>query len=487
MGPNSDSHDPHIEAGGNLKIIDLEFETLRQFREVMAPRLAYEGFFVATNTPLAKGTPARFRFLLPDGFVLVEGTAVVAWNRVDEERPDSRAGMALLFNELEHQSREIIDELIDFHIATGGDPFEVSAAAGEAGDIGIDALARDRAEVSPPQPEPELETVPDSGTPNDSKANGVLPDWLAEVAEQHDVDLSADRTVPIGGTDKLPETPDIETPQIEIPDMEIPEIAVPDDVPEIPKVAEVTEPILTDFDISLMPEDEGPDVTPFQAVPDVGSEITMPSSPKKKRRGFRLWLLLAAAIVIAGASAGAWWYVNRVLVPTTLEPMVIVEQDAVPEQQVEVIEQPTAEVADSTEPATAPPLEVTEPEPEPMSEIEGSVTGPATRVLMIDASDVGSTTVITVRANGELSEDSIRISPLKDPPRVWIRVFGIETFYRPSEIEVGTLEVERVRVGHHPEETPQSLYVVVDLENAAAGVREHSIDGDTLRVVVAIP
>ena len=124
MSPNSDSHDSDRPSavGGNLKIIDLEFETLRQFREVMAPRLAYEGFFVATNDPLPKGTPARFRFLLPDGFVLVEGTAVVAWARYEAREADDRPGMALLFNELEHQSREIVDELIDFHIATGGDP-----------------------------------------------------------------------------------------------------------------------------------------------------------------------------------------------------------------------------------------------------------------------------------------------------------------------------------------------------------------------------
>ena len=80
MSPNSDSHNRDQTSGAaNLKIIDLEFETLRQFREVMASRLSYEGFFVATDDPLPKGTPARFRFLLPDGFVLVEGTAVVAW------------------------------------------------------------------------------------------------------------------------------------------------------------------------------------------------------------------------------------------------------------------------------------------------------------------------------------------------------------------------------------------------------------------------
>ena len=44
--------------------------------------------------------------------------------------------------------------------------------------------------------------------------------------------------------------------------------------------------------------------------------------------------------------------------------------------------------------------------------------------------------------------------------------------------------MERVRVGHHPEETPQSIYVVFDLASTAAVIREHTIEGDTLRVVV---
>jgi hypothetical protein len=130
------------------------------------------------------------------------------------------------------------------------------------------------------------------------------------------------------------------------------------------------------------------------------------------------------------------------------------------------------------------------PEPQPATEQSAEVVeraaGPATRVLMIDASSIGSGTVITIRTNGELSEGAIKISPLKDPPRIWIRVLGIETFYRPNDIEVGSLEVERIRVGHHPEESPQSLYVVVDLESAAAKVRERSIEGDTLRVVVGL-
>jgi hypothetical protein len=446
MSPNSDSHDPDqtAESGGNLKIIDLEFETLRQFRELMAPRLNYEGFFVATSDPLPKGTPARFRFLLPDGFVLVQGTAVVAWARFADEGPDIRAGMALLFNELEHQSREIIDELIDFHIATGGDPFEIGLGVGEAGDIGTDALAADPLETKVPLPEPE--PAPEPAEPEDGTPEDILPDWLSEVAQKHDVDLSADATEPVGETQEAVE------------------------IPEIP------EPTQRDFEISMMPEDEAPDETPFQTDVDAEDEVTIPPrQTRKPPRDLRLWPFLAAAVVLVAASAIVWWIVNRGLGEALPEPAVVVEETPVSELPPEIVEEPTAEVPDK-------PVEVSEPVPD-SSRIE-EVAGPATRVLLVAATRVGDTTVVTVRANGDLSEESIRISRLKDPARVWVRIRGIETFYRPNDIEVGTPEVERIRVGHHPEETPQSLYVVFDLGDSAVVVREQTVEGSALRVVV---
>ena len=449
MSPNSDSHDldQNSGAGGNLKTIDLEFETLRQFREVMASRLNYEGFFVVTNDPLPKGTPLQFRFLLPDGFVLVEGTAVVAWARYEEDGPDHQSGMALLFDELGRQSREIIDELIDFHIATGGDPFEIGPGVSDAGDIGTDALASDPLETKVPLP--ELAYTPDSTDDGEKAPDDVLPDWLSEVAQKHDVDLRADATIPVGNT------------QEDFRGQPFPELAQ------------------QDFEISLMPEGEDLDPTPVFAGDSVLPEITVqPTEEQEAPRDLRLRPLLAVVAVLVVAAAVVWWIVNRSPGGTLPEPAVVVED-------IPAFEHPVEAVEEQEEAPAGKPLEVTEAAPE--SPRIQETAGPATRVLEVAARGAADETVVTVRANGNLSVESVMISRLKNPARVWVRIQGIETFYRPNDIEVGTPEVERVRVGHHPEETPQSLYVVLDLEDSAAVVREHTIKGDTLRVVVGRP
>jgi hypothetical protein len=458
MSPNSDSHDPGQTggSGGNLKTIDLEFETLRQFRELMAPRLNYEGFFVATSDPLPKGTPAKFRFLLPDGFILVEGTAVVAWTRGQGAGPDEPAGMALLFNELEHQSREIIDELIDFHIATGGDQFELGPAVGEPGDIGTDSLMGELAEPQIPAPEPEPKTAAEREAAVGKSKEEFLPDWLSEVAQKHDVDLAGDVAAPSE------------------------EVLEP--LPEIP---EPSEPVQQDFEVSLMPEEEAPDEAPIQAEVTEEAEITMPAveKPEKPPRDLRLWPFIAAAVVIVAVSAIVWWFVNREPTELLQEPVAVIEETPVPEPTPEVLEDGAVELLEEggeEEPLEVPEVSETEPAPAPVE----TVSGPATRVLLVSGTRVADATVVTVKVNGDLVEESVRVSRLKDPARVWIRIQGIETFYRPNDIAVGTPEVDRVRVGHHPEETPQSIYVVCDLASASAVIREQTIDGDTLRVVV---
>jgi hypothetical protein len=248
-----------------------------------------------------------------------------------------------------------------------------------------------------------------------------------------------------------------------------------------------------EVEISLMPEESWPSETPIHPSAAAAAEVTITPRPKQRPpRDLRLWPLLAVAAALIAASAIVWWVVNR-QADARIQEQSVVEVEplaelaeqvehggqaerVVPEGQVEVFEQPQPQAKPSAVSETA--FEAPRVD---------TVSGPATRVLMVAATRIGDGTVITVRANGKLSESAVRVSMLDDPPRVWVRIFGIETFYRPNEIAVGSPEVQQVRVGHHPEETPQSLYVVIDLADRTAVAREHDVDGDTLRVVVGRP
>ena len=61
------------------------------------------------------------------------------------------------------------------------------------------------------------------------------------------------------------------------------------------------------------------------------------------------------------------------------------------------------------------------------------------------------------------------------------------SFYRPNEIDVGSPQVLRVRVGHHPEENPPSLWVVLDLVDDSITVVSREVDGNSLRLTVGQP
>jgi hypothetical protein len=228
-----------------------------------------------------------------------------------------------------------------------------------------------------------------------------------------------------------------------------------------------------------MPEGEDLDPTPAIVGDGAAPEITVRSSDDLEvPRDLRLKPLLAVVAVIVVAAATVWWVANRGPRGTVSEPTVVVEDLPAPEPSQEALEKPAQEPAGK-------PLEVSEAKLEspPVREMPK----PAARILDVEVSAITDETLLTVRANSVLSLDSIRVARLKDPARVWVRIQGIETFYRPNLIEVGTTEVERVRIGHHPEETPQSLYVVLDLADSASGVRDYTVEGDTLRVAVGRP
>jgi uncharacterized protein (TIGR02266 family) len=422
--------------------VDLEFTTLREFREEMAPYLNHGGLFIKTDRPYARGTAVRFRFVMPEDFVLAQGTGVVASIRTPEKDPELEPGMVVWFEEVERQSREVISELVDFHIAIGRDPFDIGLDTGGAGEIPTDALGG----TTPPPyiphtEEPRRQDAGPSSAPPPSCE--VLPVWLSNVADEHDIDLSLEDL----SEDEQPEISSDEPP----------------------------EPIGQDFEISLIDDDGEPDPTPVRSPDESASDLTIaPPDHDKPFKGVRLWPLAAAVLV--AISIGVWWLVMK---PASSQ---IPETFAAPERTAPT-PRPTAVAEEPEERASIKNQEVSEPLQDAPA-IPPPTTGPATRIVDVAVARVGDATVVDIRGNGGLSEARLRVSALDDPPRVWIRIRGIEDLYRPNEIAVGSPEVSRIRVGHHPEESPVSLWVVFDLADGSVVVRDTTVSGDTIRVSV---
>ena len=452
----TDDYDPftpgeEVARAAELTTIDLEFETVRRFREDMAPYLNYDGCFARSKTPLARDTEVLVRFLLPEGFVLAQGNAVVAWLIDPETNPELVPGMALRFTALDQQAKELIDELVDFHIATGGDPFDLGPGASEPGDIPTDALVGGGIEISlaadtPTVPMPPAEPEP---TPEATKRDEVLPNWLSEVAKESNFEVTLED-------------------EAASPDPPLPRISPSDDL----------SPLLAELEIKLVDEEEPVEAVP--ARPSVKAAVNIPkkgSGNQKAPRDIRLGLLVAAAIVLVAVSALLWSVLTGQ------------KGDAVPEEGLAVteetllVEEPgdAAEIPEASPPGKGlvleePPVDTPIPEPVPDRQ--------ATRVLDIMAAARGDATTVTIRGDGYFDERSLRVSLLKDPARVWLRVKKIETSYRPNEIEVGSPQVLRVRVGHHTEENPPSLWVVLDLADDSMAVVDRKVDGNSIQLTV---
>ena len=523
MTSEFDHEGPGREDGtsNDLVEIDLNFDTLRTIHAEFAPNLCRDGLFIGTREPLPPSTVVRFRILLPGDFVLAEGTAVVEWTREPGSIPGLPPGMALRFVTLGDSSQETIDEIVDSHIAAGGLPFELEPSIGEPGEIPTDALAgRDlgfrgaSSEVNGVGPgasaaESYRLTIRAAGVPREDgseatlqsdeamqssvvdpdvqTAEDILPSWLREQAEAPTLRRETDpifepptRSVPIGegtsaehaggGGEEHPVT----TPGERDTDSS--------------GLTETSTSSNAEFDVTFMDDRELPDDTMVH--PDAGpaADVTVVQDDAQRSSSrSRAWLAVPAALVILGALGAAWWFLlGPGTKPTGELPFSVIED-----------EQPSAEPEPGA--ATGPPaiqptaLPDAQPVAEPPQENEQKPPQrltpdiPVSRILQVSAEPGTGETVLIVRGNGPFPDNSYRVSKLTDPDRVLVRIRGIESGYAPTEIEVGSPEVQRIRVGHHPEENPPSLYVVLDLAGAAVDVRDSGVRGDILTVTLGRP
>jgi hypothetical protein len=514
----ADEYDPYDDQDGSgvpdgLPLVELEFATLRRFREEMAPYLNYDGFFARTDRPLPRGTSVEFKFVMPEDFVLANGTAVVSWAIEPEGNPDLVPGMALRFGQVGKQSRAVIDELVDFHIATGGDPFDVGPHASWAGDIPTDALAGTGGGApsiidSPAPKTRDLPLPPDPEEPAlaEDPVDDVLPDWLS------------------GSAGAKPAT------RFEMPS----EPKKP--VPTVPTTEgfDFSSDLSSDeFDVDMIFDNGGKDTTPLRREDGSYHQMAMaPRAEDKPPRDIRVGLIVTAGIVVVAmvVLGLTYWLRNsdREIVEAIPQEntaadvgVELIDDDAdllIEETPSEGAEGEFAETAGETTTETASRVgaELASEDPgEPLDAVfagEPVDSGPATaaaaptkvfvteqptdampppvaqgrasQVVDVAAAAQGDVTTVVIRGNGAFEPSSIRSLRLADPMRVWLSVAHIETFFKPNEIDVGSREIERVRIGYHPEDSPPALYIVLDLAGDDVFLLDTSVQGDAIRLTV---
>jgi hypothetical protein len=254
-------------------------------------------------------------------------------------------------------------------------------------------------------------------------------------------------------------------------------------------------------------------------MPDDDDPVIDAPERRKPLRDVRVKPLLAVTAILVLCMGALYWVAMRTInqpvapIATVFEPGTQAADmggvppeeiaDPVDEQQGEMGEG-EGEVIEGEAPAEeegvdfeitgegAPPQAEQQQQPPPLQdgelmipeELPPAVDGTATRLLVVSDAIVDGATQVAIRGNGQFLKGRVEVMRLENPARVWIRIKNIGTFYRPNDIPVNSAHVERIRIGHHPEESPPSIYVVLDLATDRAKVQETWLEGDTFRVAV---
>jgi Tfp pilus assembly protein PilZ len=488
----------------------LELASVRELYGGLAPSLGTDGIFIELDEPEKPGTVVFFQITLPDGVVVLEGEGSVLWSRspADDRGP---AGVAVRFTRLAPTARETIDAVIDAHLAGGGELFDLDEVAG-AGDVyPTDALVGRPPHLGPGRwrrrrPEDERERP----------GSGGRPSLLHSATEADSIDLRFEEVL----HGLVPQPEDRDDPGSQALDEAI---AMTVSAPAASSGAGGSEPVADDWQPDGVQEAGGaeeipgilehwkreidsgvedlarlagaqrarpspnPHPTALERLPfdtDTPEELdTRPVSPADLSRGRR-------AAQQPEGRPWVWWLVGAVAVAVMAAALILLWPGARPpagQQQAAAYSIDEAAVpgaGDTREPVDAAGESVPEPLPaeaDPVPEI----SGPASRIRSIDWRTLQGATEVVIDANGTVDSSRVDLLRLDEPPRILVRVRGIDTPYTPYRVDVGSPDVFAIRIGHHPELQPPTLYVVLDTVSAAVAVAESSVEGSTVRLVVA--
>ncbi len=488
-----------------MEVVDLRFESLRDLQEGLGPYLSTEGFFLQERSDFVASDVLRFRLMLPGDFVLIEGTGVVVWVRSPEKAtPTLPFGVAVGFATLSDQGRELVERIVNSHIESGGRPFDLSRAA----DNGRSEASQVDEEQVPKVPDQQAElkfSVREDPAP-DQDDEAAVPEPEQRLPFEVSVEPVIDETgggaevelelqAPPSESDDgdVDEALGVETSEYPEMQEDVDQTAFAVEMPE-PLVQE-PEPVLSELPGTLeisLPDDQVP-MEDRPASWEYGEEKPDSPDPHETKGGSGLLrILLGILVLVAGAWAVFTQFPEHMPWSGTAPDPVIAESDESPAEDLttELIAPLTdddleAAVEAAVDAATVPePAEKPEPQPTEAPVTVDVVSAPAHTIVDIKADAGEGGTVVLIRTDGSIESGRVRTSILPSPPRILVRVSGIDSLYRPLEIPVGTSEVRGIRVGHHPETRPPSLWIVLDRSDEDVVVRDVQISGNAIRIEV---
>lgn len=220
-------------------------------------------------------------------------------------------------------------------------------------------------------------------------------------------------------------------------------------------------------------------------VPDDEEE---PPPPRRRQAPAIAWVAVVVAAVVAG---GAWLLRDRLSFSTAastsevepVEPQVT--GDSLPADEDRMAPE-TADAPPTAEPAAAPPAAVV-PEPLASPPPQPPPLAPAAALAGVSWRAIPAGTEVNIRADGFLAPERVQVNVLTAPPRVLVRLARVAAGTIGEQRTVGTGGIERIRFGYHGELSPPQLYVVLDLASPAVTLDEHTVEGDTVRLVLRRP
>ncbi len=466
----------------------LAIESVGELYTGLAPRLSTDGLYIETDQPVPPDVEVGFTVTLPDGVVVIRGVGRVMWVRPPESAGDP-TGLAIRFSDVDPDARETLDAVIDAHLASGGILFDL-----DGGELGGETFPTDSLDTTitdshgprwirevdgqaATASSSDAEKATDagelqvgelqfeeaiSGFSGGQETGAAADDRFLDDAIAAAVGLTTENNHRGGGPFQAGSdtTPPSAAPEHVIPDVldqwrrEL-EIAGQGPLPTAPATEPPDDAKAWE---SLLPFEPDKDADLGPPAPWTAPERTTTSARwdgDDDPRPGRWWMIAMAvmAVVVVGVALAIWFREGSENATTPPPQVTVVEEVAVAPLDEALESAADPEVRSDLESARDPLPEPVPSEPAPTASIVESITWQA---------NAGQTRVV-IRANEVLQPGAVDAIRLEDPPRVLVRVRGIDEPFTPHRFEVTSPEITAIRVGYHPELRPVAVYVVLDL------------------------